>query len=370
MNAAPMSPARVNTGPEPAGARSPRTPAPFAPTREPFKADRAPFTPDPGAVNGPVNADQIRSAERALSAGTWLIVFGAMLYSVLTVTPLMRAHTPDRWDWTAPILPLVVDAAVVIVVRLDSVLARLGQDGGRWPAALRWMTGTMTLSLNVAESALDRDMVGVAVHAVAPLLLIVTAETGLAYRRAITKALTAREHAAAERLEVERQRAHEERERQAQLAREEREHEAAMARQDAERREHAERAERQHAEAAERQRQAERERAEQERERAERERQRQQAEAEQREREREHARRQAERQAAEAAERERRALLSAGPVTGKLPEDRARQVVAAAYDAGMSVRNAAERCGWSVGWVAARYQELRDAPADQPAATV
>ncbi|WP_185023330.1 DUF2637 domain-containing protein [Actinomadura coerulea] len=315
-----------------------------------------------------MNTDQIRSAERALSAGTWLIVFGAMLYSVLTVTPLMRAHTPDRWDWTAPILPLVVDAAVVIVVRLDSVLARLGQDGGRWPAALRWMTGTMTLSLNIAESALDRDMVGVAVHAVAPLLLIVTAETGLAYRRAITKALTAREHAAAERLEAERQRAREERERQAQLAREEREHEAAMARQEAERRERAEREERQRAEAAERERRGERERADQERERAERERQRQQAEAERREREREHARREAERQRAEAAERERRALLAAGPAPHKLPQPQARQIVAAAFAAGLSVRDAAERCGWSIGWVAGRYQELRDSPADQPAA--
>lgn len=47
------------------------------------------------------------------------------------------------------------------------------------------MTGCMTLALNVADSALKNDLVGVAVHAVAPLLLIVTAETGLAYRRAI-----------------------------------------------------------------------------------------------------------------------------------------------------------------------------------------
>ncbi|PLW72749.1 DUF2637 domain-containing protein, partial [Streptomyces sp. DJ] len=157
-----------------------------------------------------MNAVQIRSAERALSVGTWLIVAGAMLYSVLTVTPLMWKHTPDGWQWTAPILPVVVDAAVVIVVRLDSVLARLGGHGGRWPIALRWMTGGMTLALNVADSALKRDPVGVAVHAVAPLLLIVTAETGLAYRRAIAAAVAAlaaqeaaeraaREHAAAER---------------------------------------------------------------------------------------------------------------------------------------------------------------------------
>lgn len=52
-----------------------------------------------------MNAVHVRSAEKALNVGTWLIVFGAMLYSVLTVTPLMADHTADRWAWTAPILP-------------------------------------------------------------------------------------------------------------------------------------------------------------------------------------------------------------------------------------------------------------------------
>ncbi|WP_344278002.1 hypothetical protein, partial [Actinomadura napierensis] len=227
----------------------------------------------------------------------------------------------------------------------------LGHDGGRWPAVLRTMTGAMTLSLNIADSALKKDMVGVAVHAVAPLLLIVTAETGLAYRRAISDALiaeqarqhaaqAARERVAAERAEAERQRAREEREHQARLAREQREHEAALAREEARR-----------AEAAERERRAERERAAQERERAER-----------REREREQARRDAEHKRAERAERERRALLNTGPAAEKRPEGEARQIVAAAFAAGLSVRAAAERCGWSIGWVAGRYQELRDTP--------
>lgn len=365
MNADPTTPAPVNTGPAPAGTRSPHTLEPFTPAPAAFTTDAGPFTPGPAAMNGAVDGDQIRSAERALTLGTWLIVFGAMLFSVLTVTPLMRAHTPNRWDWTAPILPLVVDAAVVIVVRLDSVLARLGHDGGRWPAVLRTMTGAMTLSLNIADSALKKDMVGVAVHAVAPLLLIVTAETGLAYRRAITAALTAeqarqhaaraaREQAAAERAEAERQRVREEREHQARLVREQREHEAALAREEADRRERLAREERQRAEAAERERQAERERAAQERERAER-----------REREREHARRDAEQRRAERAERERRALLKTPPAAEKRPEPEARQIVAAAFAAGLSVRAAAERCGWSIGWVAGRYQELRDAPTDR-----
>ncbi|MFH9953292.1 DUF2637 domain-containing protein [Streptomyces roseolus] len=322
-----------------------------------------------------MNAVQIRSAEQALSVGTWLIVCGAMLYSVLTVTPLMRAHTPDAWDWTAPILPIVVDAAVVIVVRLDSVLARLGGEGGRWPVVLRWMTGIMTLALNTADSALRKDLVGVAVHAVAPLLLIVTSETGLAYRRAITAAVSGleeRERAERRRREQEaRQRAEEaeeaarrkadeeerrERERRefdAKLAREQREHEAALAREEAEREERRERAEREARERLEREREQQR----QARERRERE------AAEKAERERQEAVEKAareRREREERVERERTALLAAGPVNGKQPEEQARRTVAAAFAAGVPVRQAAELCGWSVGWVSTRYQELRD----------
>ncbi|MEV6181289.1 DUF2637 domain-containing protein [Streptomyces sp. NPDC052015] len=322
-----------------------------------------------------MNSVQTRSAERALSGGTWLIVCGAMLYSILTVTPLMAKHTAEAWAWTAPILPLVVDAAVVIVVKLDDVLARLGGHGGRWPVVLRWMTGLMTLALNTADSALKKDLVGVAVHSVAPLLLIVTAETSLAYRRAIARAVAAleaeqqaererREQAARERAAQARAEAREEREHAAQLERERREHEAALAREQAKREERRLREEREARERAEavaraerERREREREQREQERERAEREatarRARERAEREARER-REHQERE------ERAERERAALLARGPANGKLPEDDARQIVAAAFAAELSVRSAAELCGWSVGWVSARYAEHRD----------
>ncbi|MFI1382895.1 DUF2637 domain-containing protein [Embleya sp. NPDC020886] len=291
-----------------------------------------------------MNAAQVRSAEQALSVGTWLIVAGSMLYSVLTVTPLAAAHTPPEWAWTAPILPLVVDAAVVIVVRLDATLARLGEGGGAWPIVLRWMTGTMTLALNVGDSLLRGDLVGAAVHSVAPTLLIVTAETGLAYRRAITAAQVALserervERTARERAEVERREAaerirREEREYEARVAREQREHEAAV--------------ERERAKIAERARREERD-AERARERAE---------TAERER-REHR----ERQAVERERRERLELLSADPAVGKLPEDRARLIVRAGFEEGHPVRAAAELCGWSVGWVSARYQEFREEP--------
>ncbi|BCM68500.1 MULTISPECIES: hypothetical protein [Streptomyces] len=322
-----------------------------------------------------MNSVQIRSAERALSAGTWLIVAGAMLYSILTVTPLAAEHTAREWAWTAPILPLVVDAAVVIVVRLDAVLARLGGRGGRWPVVLRWMTGAMTLALNVADSALAGDVVGVAVHAVAPLLLIVTAETGLAYRRAITRAVAeleakrqaerdARERAAADRREAAERRAREEREHAAMLAREQREHEAALAREKAEREERRWREEQERQAAREAAEREERERREREREQRERERERAEREAaERREREaaeRPERERREQREREQRAERERAALLERGPAVGKLPEDEARAVVAAAFGVGLSVRQAAELCGWSVGWVSSRYAEHRD----------
>ncbi|MGW5677552.1 DUF2637 domain-containing protein [Streptomyces sp. NPDC003860] len=311
-----------------------------------------------------MNSVQIRSAERALAVGTWLIVGGAMLYSVLTVTPLMTKHTPEDWQWTAPILPLVVDAAVVIVVRLDSVLARLGGHGGRWPVVLRWLTGGMTLALNVADSALKKDLVGVAVHAVAPLLLIVTAETGLAYRRAIAAAVAAletkqraerdeRESAAREREERQDRRAREERDHQAQVLREQREHEAHLAREQTAREEAARRAERDEREAQKRVEREAREHREREREQHERHR-------EQQEREREQRRENAARELAEREARERAALLSGGPVNTRLAEDHARKIVHAAFHENLTVRAAADLCGWSVGWVTARYHEHRD----------
>ncbi|MFE2987963.1 DUF2637 domain-containing protein [Streptomyces sp. NPDC059262] len=322
-----------------------------------------------------MNSVQTRSAERALSGGTWLIVCGAMLYSILTVTPLMAKHTAPEWAWTAPILPLVVDAAVVIVVKLDDVLARLGGHGGRWPIVLRWMTGLMTWALNIADSALKKDLVGVAVHSVAPLLLIVTAETSLAYRRAIAAAVAAleaerkaererTEQKARERSEQARAEAKEEREHAAQLVREQRDHEARLAREQTEREERwrrEEREERERAEAAEREmrerREREREQREQESERLERQ-ARERAEAEQRERAERAAREQREHQ--ERLTRERAALLERGPAEGKLPEAEARRIVTAAYESALSVRQAAELCGWSVGWVSTRYAEQRD----------
>ncbi|WP_435285875.1 DUF2637 domain-containing protein [Streptomyces bacillaris] len=335
----------------------------------------------------PLTPGQIKSAERALSAGTWAITAGAVLFSVFTVTPLVERVTPDGWGWTAPILPLVVDAAVVIVVRLDATVDRLRTTGGRWPAALRWLTGLMTLLLNIGDSALKGDATGVAVHAVAPLLLIVTAEAARSYRAAIGRALdeiersraderAKREQAAAAREQqarVDREQREEQRradererteraerlereraEREERQAREAREHAAAVAREQAER----EAEERREVRAAEQAR-VDRERAERDRvarEQAERER------TEQAARDRAAAERRAARE-----QREQAAVNKTTPAVNtpptKLDEQAAREHITAAVNAnaGVTVRQLADETGWSIGWVSARRQELQTA---------
>lgn len=358
---------------------------------------------------------QLRVIDRTLSRGMWIIVFGAVVFSVLTVTPLVAAHTPEGpWRLSAPLLPIVVDTAVIIVTRVDAALARLGaarEHIGRWPAVLRWMTGLMTLALNVTGSALHRDWVGVGVHAVAPLLLIVTAEAGQAYRRAVARVLeareaTAREHAEQEAREAAERAAQARAERQAERDRQDRLERERAERERAERQAERERAAKLEEQRLELQARLERERLELERERdrAARERERQERErqeraeqaareretreaqeraaraaADQAARERAEREREREREERERAERERmdkerqqrealRAWLLGLPnADGRLPEEAARDLVLKAAAADLPTRAAARITGWSLGWVAARYQEIRDRQESLPA---
>ncbi|MFK3735979.1 DUF2637 domain-containing protein [Streptomyces sp. NPDC088090] len=353
---------------------------------------------------------QVDQAEKILRL-VWLIVFGAVAFSVLTVTPLVQRVTPDEWDWTAWLLPVVVDAAVVIVVRVDAIVARLDGRPGGWPAFLRWLTGGMTLLLNVGDSALKGDLVGVGVHAVAPVLLIVTAEAALGWRRAITEAVARieRERAAErerqqrereereersradERAAAEAERAYRERQEQlarerekdaaaererqreheARIAREAREHEAKLAQDAADRKAAAEQAARDY---AARQRQQEYARADalrrEQEEKAEKERKAAEA-AKAAERDRKAAAvRQAERTprpvvsaavstpAPETAHEAPGAAHEAPPAKKRLAEDKALTVLADALRDGRSQRQIVALTGWSAGWVAKHCQAL------------
>lgn len=345
---------------------------------------------------------QVDQAEKVLRL-SWAIVFGVILYSVFTVTPLVERSTPEGWEWSAPILPLVVDVAVVISIRVDAIVARLGGSTSGWPVVLRVLTGGTSVALNIGFSALKGDLVGVGVHMAAPVVLIVVAEASLKWRREIAAA-TGRIDA--ERREREETRRHEIRERE-DRARADREREQEARRVERERQEAADREQRRE-DQAEREREREhaariaREEREHEaklvadredradaRQREERERQdrERKAEADRRDRERrneENARKAKE--AAQQTERDRKATEArkatpppvsaavsapradvsttvSGDVNDKMGESAARQAVADGLRAGRSQREIATLTGWSTGWVAGRAKELEEAAA-------
>jgi hypothetical protein len=359
-------------------------------------------------TTAPPRPEQLRKTERVLRL-IWVIAIGAIVFSMLTVTPLVQRVTEDAWRWTAPILPLVVDAAVIIVVRMDSEVSRLGAKAGGWATVLRWMTGLFTLGLNIGDSALKGNLVGVAIHAVAPMLLIATSEAIPRYRRTIALGLERiareqadeqrrREQSAAaeqdrereareqqqlrreqlerERLEAEDRRVREQRDHEARLAREQREFEAGLEQQRQEREDNRRREEqarqdelarleREANERRERARRAEREQAAQAR--------REQQPAPVREHPAEDA--PPVHEQAPAPARERHGLRSvntppAKPVnTDRAAEADAVNTIRKAVESGeVSIRGLARETGWSVGWVSGQVAKARGDD-NEPAAT-
>ncbi|MFD0256393.1 hypothetical protein ACFVGX_36430 [Streptomyces sp. NPDC127113] len=350
--------------------------------------------------------EQIDQAEKVLRL-SWVIVAGVILFSVFTVTPLVERSTPEGWEWSAPILPLVVDVAVVISIRVDAIVSRLGGSTTGWPLALRVLTGGASVALNVGHSVLEGDLVGALVHTAAPAVLIVVAEASLKWRKEIAAA-TARIEA--ERREQEDAQRRERRERE-DRARADREREQETRRLERERQERADR-ERRQDQLADREREREHaaqlareEREHQARLEADREdranaRRREEQDREDRARKAEADRRDRERreqetarkakESAQQAERERKAAearrVTPEPVSAavstprpavsasvstpahetahdgdkpvKVSEAEARQAVADAVRDGRSQRQVASLTGWSTGWVAARFKEL------------
>ncbi|MEU3438519.1 hypothetical protein [Streptomyces sp. NPDC006863] len=358
----------------------------------------------------------VDAAEKVLKL-SWIIVFGVILFSVFTVTPLVEQSTPDGWKWSAWILPLVVDVAVVISIRVDAIVARMGGSTSGWPVVLRILTGGASVLLNVGGSALKGDWVGAAVHTAAPAVLIVVAEASLKWRREIAAASArieaerreqAEERKREQREREDRARAEREAERQAREAREqaardaEREAREQAAAEREREREHAARVERETREHAariareERAAEAEREAlrlkaaADQRREEAARTERKEREERERADREREakklkesvlQAQRAAVRKpVAAAAVSTPRPTVSAAVSTpahesahkaaqaaaedDKMSEADARKAVALAVREGRSQRSVAKLTGWSTGWVAARFKEL-EVPAGQ-----
>ena len=111
----------------------------------------------------------------------WIIVAGAVFYSLMTSTPLVAAHSV--WSWSGWALGMLTDAAFILSISADATLSRHGKQGGRWAAAFRWVTGAASLFLNTWTSLAMHDWVGAAIHSIAPVILVCAAEVSPIYRR-------------------------------------------------------------------------------------------------------------------------------------------------------------------------------------------
>ncbi|MFE6159839.1 hypothetical protein ACFQ7F_13110 [Streptomyces sp. NPDC056486] len=138
--------------------------------------------------NKPVDpTTPIRRARYVLTGGRWFLIVGLVFYSAMTTTPFVARHS--EWAWSGWVLGLIVDAAFIMALSAESTLARHNITGlGRWPLAFRWTTGLASTFLNVWLSVAARDWVGVAVHLIAPALVMLLAEVGPVYMAALANA--------------------------------------------------------------------------------------------------------------------------------------------------------------------------------------
>lgn len=132
-------------------------------------------------MNVDIELRSIIRTRRLVNFMLWFIVAGAVFYSLMTSTPLVSAHS--LWSWSGWALGLLTDAAFILAISADAVLSKHGMTGGKWAVLFRWVTGLASLFLNTWGSVAARDWVGVAIHSIAPAVLICAAEVAPGYRR-------------------------------------------------------------------------------------------------------------------------------------------------------------------------------------------
>lgn len=161
--------------------------------------------------------DGPESTLRVIAIGVWAVAIDVMFVSATTAADLFMQHAADWGQGLA--LGLAIDAALAVALVGDKALDQLGRRSG-WGTALRWVATGMSLVLNCSAAFLNRDLLGMTLHAIPPMLLIVLTEAAQSYRTAL--AGHRRDQAEAEeqeRLAAEQARASEEQRRKARTER-------------------------------------------------------------------------------------------------------------------------------------------------------
>lgn len=121
-----------------------------------------------------------RTAGRIMDAVLLVVALLTMAFSLQNIHDFAAAHgvqDPIAW-FLAP----AVDLALLAALMGDAVLSRYGLDAGPWATRLRWFAGATTVALNGWESIAAGDPAGIVLHVVPPTLLFVLAEAASPYR--------------------------------------------------------------------------------------------------------------------------------------------------------------------------------------------
>ncbi|MGF0168867.1 hypothetical protein ACQRET_33365 [Streptomyces koyangensis] len=125
----------------------------------------------------------VRTARRAalvMDAVLLVVAVLTMGFSLQNIHDFAASHgvqDPIAW-FLAP----AVDLALVAALIGDAVLSRHQLDAGPWATRLRWYAGAATLTLNAWEAVASLDAAAIVLHVVPPVLLFVLAEAASPYR--------------------------------------------------------------------------------------------------------------------------------------------------------------------------------------------
>lgn len=139
----------------------------------------------PGASAGThAERRELEQTRNRLNRAVWGVAVGVMTYGAINVTSLLMRHGVS--PFVAWVLSVMIDLGMCVGLWGERVLHHYNRRD-TWVTSLRWVTAVMTLTLNTARPALERDLVGVGIHAVGPILLLVVAEAAGSIQRQLTE---------------------------------------------------------------------------------------------------------------------------------------------------------------------------------------
>jgi hypothetical protein len=128
-----------------------------------------------------------RRAALGMDLALFVVAALVMAFSLGNIRQFAMDHGIE--DPIAAFIAPAIDLALVAALVGDAVLSRVGLDAGPWATRLRYVSGVLTLVLNSWEAAAAMDFAGLLLHGGMPVLLFVLAEAASPYRRTFAESV-------------------------------------------------------------------------------------------------------------------------------------------------------------------------------------